>query len=79
MSNDRPPRDDKDIVQEIEKALLEDEIVSTDNVEIDVKNGKVILSGSVTSPEVNHRIQDLVENTPGVNMVVNDMNIEVMN
>ena len=78
MSDQRPSRDDKDIMQDVERALLEDEIVSTDNIEIDIKNGKVILSGSVTSPEINHRIQDLVENTPGVNMVVNDMNVEIM-
>ncbi len=78
MTDQRPSRDDKDIMQDVERALLEDEIVSTDNVEIAVKNGKVILSGSVTSPEVNHRIQDLIENTPGVNIVVNDMNVETM-
>lgn len=69
-------RSDKDILQDIERALLDDEEVSTDNVDVEVKNGKVILSGSVTSSEENHRIQDLVENIPGVTLVVNDMNVE---
>ena len=69
-------RSDKDILQDIERALLVDEVVSTDNVQVEVKNGKVVLTGEVGSLEVKQKVGDIAENVNGVVMMVNDLHIE---
>lgn len=78
MSNnqDFSSRSDKDILQDIERELIQDEIVSTDNVQVDVIDSKVILSGSVGTLEMKQRIEDIVENIPGVSLVENNLKIE---
>ncbi|MBU1178033.1 BON domain-containing protein [Patescibacteria group bacterium] len=69
-------RSDRDILQDIERELLVDEVVSTDNVEVEVKNGQVVLNGEVGSLEVKQKVGDIAENVNGVVMVVNDLRIE---
>jgi len=69
-------RSDKDILQDIERVLLMDEEVSTDNVTIDVNNGKVIVTGTIESLEEKQEIEDAIENINGVNIVVNNIKIE---
>ena len=69
-------RSDRDIVQDIERELLVDEVVSTDNVSVNVGNGKVVLSGEVGTLEVKQKVGDIAENVNGVVMVVNDLRIE---
>lgn len=69
-------RSDRDILQDVEKELLVDEMVSTDNVKVEVANGRVTLSGEVGSLEVKQRIGDIAENTSGAVTVVNDLSIE---
>ncbi|MFH2105171.1 MAG: BON domain-containing protein [Parcubacteria group bacterium] len=69
-------RSDKDILQDIEQELLVDEVVSTDNVQVQVENGKVVLTGEVGSLEVKQQVGDTVENINGVVMVDNDLRIE---
>ncbi|NQV13014.1 MAG: BON domain-containing protein [Parcubacteria group bacterium] len=69
-------RTDKDILQDIERELLVDEVVSTDNVQVQVENGKVILTGEVGSLEVKQKVGDIAENVNGVVLVNNDLRIE---
>jgi osmotically-inducible protein OsmY len=69
-------RSDKDILQDIEKEFLIDEAVSTDNVNVEVINGKVVLAGTVGSLEMKQSIEDIVENINGVVLVINKIQIE---
>ena len=69
-------RSDRDILQDVEKELLVDEMVSTDTVRVEVANGRVTLSGEVGSLEVKQRMGDIAENTSGAVTVVNDLSIE---
>ena len=75
-NNELNSRHDKDIIQDIERGLLLDEEVSTDNVSIDVRNNKVIITGSVESLEEKQEIEDMINNVNGVALVVNNLQIE---
>lgn len=66
---------DKDIVDEIEKALLLEEDISTDNIIVTCKDGKVTLRGSVDRLEDKQRIEDIVEDIPGVILVNNEIEV----
>ncbi len=76
MNNNLSARHDKDIIQDIERELLINEEISTDNVDIDVNNGKVVITGTVSTLEEKQEIEDMVNNVNGVVMVVNNLNIE---
>lgn len=67
---------DKDIIQDIEKELLLNEEVSTNNVSIDVQSNKVIITGSVETLEEKQEIEDMISNINGVALVVNNLKIE---
>lgn len=69
-------RSDKDIFQDIEKSMLENEDVMTDNVNVQVTGGKVILSGSVESLEEKQEIEDMISDIPGVAMISDDLQVE---
>lgn len=69
-------RSDKDIYQDIEKAVLENGDVSADNINVEVVCGKVILSGSVESLEEKQIIEDVIADIPGVALINNDLIIE---
>jgi len=68
-------RADKDIIDQIEKAMLLDEEITADNVVVSCENGKVTLDGAVDSLEESQRIEDIAENTPGVVLVTNNLKI----
>lgn len=69
-------RKDKDVYQEIQKYLLKEELLSSDNINVQIKNGKVVLSGVVMSLEVSQSIEDAIMGMPGVKIVANDLRIE---
>lgn len=69
------PQSDKDIIDEIQRAFLLEEETFTDNVVVTSKNGKVTLTGTVESLEDKQRIEDIVENTPGVILVKNNLKV----
>lgn len=69
-------RKDKDVYQDIQKYLLKEELLSSDNINVQVKNGKVVLSGVVMSLEISQGIEDAIIGMPGVKIVVNDLKIE---
>lgn len=66
---------DKDIIDEIEKALLLEEEISTDNIIVTCENGKVTLTGSVDTLEDKQKIEDIVEDISGVAIINNDLEV----
>lgn len=66
---------DRDIIDEIQQAFLLEEETFTDNVVVTCENGKVTLTGSVDSLEDKQKIEDIVENTPGVVLVENNLKV----
>ena len=66
---------DKDVINEIEQILLLEEDISTDNVMATCQNGKVTLTGAVDSLEDKQRVEDIIEDIPGVVMVINDLEV----
>ncbi|MDD3887689.1 MAG: BON domain-containing protein [Patescibacteria group bacterium] len=69
-------RSDKDIYQDIEKAFLEEEDIMTDNVNVEVNEGKVTLSGTVETLEEKQDLEDTISDIPGVALINNDLQIE---
>jgi osmotically-inducible protein OsmY len=57
---------DKAIAGDIESALKRNVGVDVDSIDVRVENGKVTLSGSVSSPPALIAAEKIVENTPGV-------------
>lgn len=76
MDKNLESRSDKDIIQDIEKDLLMNEDISTDNVTLDVNDGKVIITGTVSTLENKQEVEDMVTNINGVVLVVNNLKIE---
>jgi len=72
---DIAPQSDKDIIDEIQQAFLLEEVTYAENVVVVCKNGKVTLTGAVDSLEDKQRIEDIVENTPGVALVKNNLRV----
>jgi len=69
-------RSDKDIYQDVEKAFLEEEDIMTDNVNVEVNEGKVTLSGTVETLEEKQDLEDTISDVPGVALINNDLQIE---
>jgi osmotically-inducible protein OsmY len=57
---------DKAIADDIESALKQNIGADVDSIEVRVENGKVTLSGSVSSLPALYAAEKIVENTPGV-------------
>jgi osmotically-inducible protein OsmY len=57
---------DKAIADDIESALKQNIGADVDSIEVRVENGKVALSGSVSSLPALYAAEKIVENTPGV-------------
>jgi osmotically-inducible protein OsmY len=71
-------RTDKDIMDEIQKAAKMDEDVAQelDSVNIEVTDGRVHLTGTISSLEIQERFCDLIENVHGVVEVIDDLVVE---
>jgi len=72
---DVTPQSDKDIIDEIQQAFLLEEKTFTNNIVVTCNNGKVTLAGEVDSLEDKQKIEDIVENTPGVMLVKNNLKV----
>ncbi|MEJ2648730.1 MAG: BON domain-containing protein [Sedimentisphaerales bacterium] len=64
---------DKVIAKNIEAALERNAGTDVDMIDVQVENGKVILSGSVSSLPAYRESKKIAENTPGVVMVSNEL------
>jgi len=68
-------RSDDRIKEDICDCLMDDGQLDASNIEIDVTNNEVILSGNVDSREAKRRAENLAECIPGVNNVENRLHI----
>lgn len=66
---------DRDIMGRIQKVLRmnEDTAEELDSINIRVVDGRVHLTGTVSSLEIQERICDIIENTYGVVEVIDDL------
>jgi hyperosmotically inducible protein len=64
---------DKTIAEDIEAAMERNFNIVVDLIDVEVENGKVTLTGSVTSLPAFRAAQKIAENTPGVLMVDNEL------
>jgi hypothetical protein len=75
----RGPRDyqrsDDRIREEICDRMTDDEVLDASDVTVDVKQGEVLLGGSVTSREQKRRAEDVAERVSGVRDVTNQLRI----
>ncbi|MGN6195925.1 MAG: BON domain-containing protein [Ginsengibacter sp.] len=69
----RPPERIKDDAAD---RLMEDSLVDASNIDIDVKDNDLILSGTVNSRFEKHRAEALVENVSGVKEVQNNLRVQ---
>lgn len=68
-------RSDARIAEEIHAALERDPRVDAGDVEVQVANGEVALSGAVDDRGMRHRIEDIVHDVTGVVLVNNSIRL----
>lgn len=68
-------RSDKDILEEVENALLKHEEISTDQIVVTCENGAVTLTGTVDTLEDSQEVEDMVSDIPGVVLVKNYLKV----
>ena len=68
-------RSDEKIQDDINDKLYHDSYVDASDLEISVKDGEVILSGTVNDKSSKRRAEDLAENITGVNDVTNNIKV----
>ena len=72
-------RSDERVREEICDRLTDDWRVDASDIEINVNNGQVTLTGSVQSREEKRKAEDLVESIPGVHDVHNNLRVSHWN
>lgn len=68
-------RSDDRIKEDVSDRLMDDSHLDASDIEVDVENNEVILSGSVYNREAKRRAEELVESIPGVNNVENRLHV----
>jgi hypothetical protein len=68
-------RTDERITEEVNEKLTEDGYVNANDIEVQVKNGDVILSGTVQSRQEKRRAEDIIERISGVKDVENKIKV----
>jgi hypothetical protein len=68
-------RSDDRIREEICDCMTEDPMLDASEIEVDVKQGEVMLSGSVASREQKRRAEDVAERISGVRDVTNQLRV----
>jgi hypothetical protein len=69
-------RSDQRIHEDICERLTEDRFIDASNIEVVVKEGEVILSGTVSSRGLKRRAEDLAEMASGIAHVQNNLRVE---
>jgi hyperosmotically inducible protein len=74
-------RSDRDITQQIRKAIMKDKSLSTyaHNVKIITQNGQVTLKGPVRSDDEKRAIEAKAAEIAGPNKVTNDLDVQAKN
>jgi len=71
-------RSQERIKEDICDRLTDDDSIDASDVEINVTNGEVILSGSVSDKQTKRRIEDMIESMSGVKNVQNNLRVSSM-
>jgi len=69
-------RSDDRIKEEISDILTRDAQIDASEIEIEVKDGEVTLTGTVTERKMKHHAEDLVEKCMGVKDVTNNLRVQ---
>jgi hypothetical protein len=69
-------RSDERIREDVNDALTDDDLLDASDIQIEVQDCEVTLSGTVTSREDKRRAEDLVEDISGVRHVQNEIRVE---
>jgi osmotically-inducible protein OsmY len=69
-------RSDARIIEDVCERLTEDPHVDASDIEVDVVNSEVMLTGSIKSRIVKRYVEDLVESVSGVRHVQNNLRIQ---
>jgi hypothetical protein len=69
-------RSDQRIHEDVCERLTEDRFIDASNIEVAVKDGEVMLSGTVSSRGLKRRAEDLAEMASGVAHVQNNLRVE---
>ncbi|HEY8272338.1 MAG TPA: BON domain-containing protein [Pseudobdellovibrionaceae bacterium] len=69
-------RSDERIKEEISEALTRDHEVDASDIEIEVKDGEVTLTGFVPERKMKHSAEDLIEKCMGVKDITNNLRIQ---
>ena len=69
-------RSDDRIKEDINDRLSDDPYVDASEIDIEMENGEVILSGTVSSKQEKRRVEDLVEAVSGVSHVENRLRVK---
>ena len=68
-------RSDERIKEDISEVLTRDSVVDAQDIEIEVKEGEVTLTGFVPERRMKHQAEDLVEKCMGVKDVTNNLRV----
>jgi hypothetical protein len=69
-------RSDQRIHEDVCERLTEDRFIDASNIEVEVKEGEVTLSGTVSSRGLKRRAEDLAEMAAGVSHIQNNLRVE---
>lgn len=69
-------RSDQRLQEEVSDRLMADDWVDASDIEIEVKNGEVLLTGSVADRQAKRRAEDIAEQVMGVRDVMNQIRVE---
>lgn len=73
---DRPPPDDDDLLQTIHERLTGDSDVDASDIQISVRDGRVVLAGMVPSHQVRRDAEAIAGSVRGVREVENRLKVE---
>ena len=68
-------RSDQRIEEDVNERLTDDPRVDATEIQVEVRDGEVTLSGTVDSREARRRAEDVAESVPGVTYVLNNLRV----
>ncbi len=69
-------RSDERIREDVNERLTDDGMIDASEIEVDVKNGEVLLKGTVRSRQEKRRTEDIIESISGVKDVENHLKVK---
>ena len=75
-AGEAPHRTDADIRRDVEKGLFYDDIVRSYEVQVDVHDGNVTLSGTVASDAERFEAEKVAGTVPGTRSVTNNIQVK---